>query len=75
MNTGPGMVDHEKVANILTERLQLNTRLESEQIGSRMSVLISNFRREIDREEKSGIKSQWRWKNKIQKLTSMVIIL
>ena len=73
-NVHTGSVDHEKVAQILTERLLLSQKLESEQIGSRLSVLVSNFRRENDREQKSGVKSQWRWKSHLEKITSMLIV-
>ena len=49
-----GQVNHELVAVELTAKLQLATKLRPEMIVDRVAILISNYKREIEREERTG---------------------
>ena len=46
----------------------MEKKLNAEQISSRIAILTSSYKRETDREARSGIQSTWRWKSQLAKL-------
>jgi hypothetical protein len=56
----------------LSKRLNLQTELAAEQIIDRISIMVANFKREVEKEQKSGIPSQWRWKQQLHDLIQKV---
>jgi len=63
-----GDIQHEKVARTLSKRLNLAVELEADQISDRISILVGSFKREFQREQSTGVPSQWRWKQQIHDL-------
>lgn len=63
-----GEIQHDKVAQVLSRRLNLQTDLEADQIIDRISIMVANFKREVEKEEKTGTPSQWRWKQQLHDL-------
>ena len=63
-----GEIKYGKVAELLSDVLHLDKKLNAEQISSRIAILTSSYKRETDREARSGIQSTWRWKSQLAKL-------
>jgi len=63
-----GQINHEIIATDLTAKLQLSNKLRPEMIVDRVAILISNYKREIEREERTGHLSTWRWRNPLKRL-------
>ena len=63
-----GEIKYGKVAELLSDTLHLEKKLNAEQISSRIAILTSSYKRETDREARSGIQSTWRWKSQLAKL-------
>ena len=60
------------MAEVLSRRLNLATELASDQIIDRISIMVAQFKREVEKEEKTGIPSQWRWKQQLHDLIQKV---
>ena len=67
-----GDIQHETVARTLSKRLNLPVQLEADQISDRISILVGSFKREFQREQSTGVPSQWRWKQQIHDLIEKV---
>ena len=72
MQAENGEIQHDKVAKVLSRRLNLQTELASDQIIDRISIMVAQFKREVEKEEKTGIPSQWRWKQQLHDLIQKV---
>ncbi|CAG5098771.1 Oidioi.mRNA.OKI2018_I69.XSR.g15962.t1.cds [Oikopleura dioica] len=64
-----GDVDHGKAAKLLSAELQLEHELKADQVVDRISLLVSSFKREIEKEERNGLPSSWRWKKQMKRLS------
>lgn len=64
-----GEVHHGKVAKLLSEELRLEPEVKVDQVVDRISLLVSSFKREIEKEERVGLPSSWRWKKQMKRLS------
>lgn len=67
-----GDIHHGKAAKLLSDELQLQNELQADQIVDRISLLVASFKKEIEKEERNGLPSQWRWKKQMTRLTEKV---
>ena len=56
----------------MSEELQLESEVKVEQVVDRISLLVSSFKREIEKEERVGLPSSWRWKKQMRRLSEKV---